>query len=228
MSSIKIAYKTIPAIKTSINFLTKEVVSIVYNKKPFSLSKAKNRIFLDAKNQFWYLTKGGLFPEKYAYSNMGGVTYQAITIDGDKLVFPVNQKMTLVETSVEENLNTNIVLNVAGQYRLRNGLKMKIFAYTNDEEFASEPTFIGLYRHQGFDSAIRYSENGKVLSHGGDITFEIESEWIEKEVWVVVGPNPNITKTNSSEFISQTFETEEEAKKSVGTSKSFVITKVVV
>lgn len=230
MSKIRITYKTIrPALKTSSSVtLSKEVVFIEYGKRSYVTSTSPSRrIFIDEKNQFWYLTGGHVYPEKYAYTQFNGSHYQAITISGSKLIFQANSKFELIETSSgkPDERPLPFALNAGYVYRLNNGFKMKIVALETDMDFVSEPTYIGVYRQNGTDSAIRFNAKGKVISHGGNIEYDIESEWALKDLWLVVGPNPNAYPVT---YFSTPFPTEEAALKFVGTNKSLVITKVVV
>ncbi len=230
MSKIKITYKTIrPALKTSSSVtLSKEVISIDYGKRNYLISSSPNRrIFIDEKNQFWYLAGGHVYPEKYAYTQYNGSHYQAITISGSRLIFQANSKLELIETSSgkPDVRSLPFALNVGYVYRLNNSFKMKIVALETDMDFVSGPTYIGVYRQNGTDSAIRFNVNGKVISHGGNIEYDIESEWTLKDLWVVVGPNSDSYPLT---YFSTTFPTEEAAMNFVGTNKSLIVTKVVV
>ena len=101
-----------------------------------------------------------------------------------------------------------VVLTVGNLYRLRNNVKVTIIAKIESGELCSSTQYVGVYNYNGDLATIRLSPIGKVLSHGGDLNYDVTERWTKKTVWIVLY---NTADLSGSVVSSQSFDTEAKA-----------------
>lgn len=152
-------------------------------------------IYLDNKRYFWYNTGDD---RVYRY-HIKNDNCQVITVAGTAFVAYKNDLKDENVTALD--VDGSCDLKVGGIYRLRNGVKMQLVSCLAEGEFASEATFVGVYK----DGTIRFSARRKLLSHGGDQNWAIVSEWKEVDLWQVTSLNGN------GQYLTHNFKSEADA-----------------
>lgn len=144
---------------------------------------ASRKIYIDEKYKKLYY-KFHADDQAYQYELMGGI--QKLVINGHKLNVNIVQIEIQILGENQQSQSSQIIPEVGKQYRLRNEAIVKIVAFENDKNFVSEPTYIGVCLFGENDGTIRYSREGKLLSHGKVTNFEIVSEYTENKIWLVI------------------------------------------
>jgi len=151
---------------------------------------ASRKIYIDENYKRLYY-KFHTDKQAYQYELIDDI--QKLTINGRKL----NVCITQIEIQIlgenenhQQCQNSQIIPEVGKQYKLHNGAIVKIIAFEDDEKFVSEPTFIGIFIVSCLFgknySTVRYSKEGKLLSHDKVKIFEIASEYKENKIWLVI------------------------------------------
>lgn len=183
-------------------------------------------LFIDENLKLWYKTRNDNDACKYAITHpkSGSASYQTLNLGGAKPI-RIYENDTIIVTQAEQQtpnkpLIKGILLNVDEEYRLRNGMRMKIIACISDKDYTDDEVFVGVYKIDRLNT-IRYSSSGTLLSHGNDRNFDIVDLWKEQDVWVVVVPVASPTG-----FESKTFLTQEAAERYQKLRGAGIITKV--
>jgi hypothetical protein len=160
---------------------------------------ASRKIYIDENYKKLYY-KFHTDKQAFQYELIGGI--QKLTINGHKLNICITQIEIQILGENQQFQSSEIIPEVGKQYRLHNGAIVKIIAFENDKKFVSEPTYIGIYLFGKIDGTVRYSKEGKLLSHDKVKNFEIVYEYKENKIWLVINDD-GITCKVSSYYVKE-------------------------
>jgi hypothetical protein len=169
-------------------------------------------LFIDQDDKsFWYKNRNDNGASKYAITKPKyGRPYQTLNLGGATPIRIYEDDIIMFENVIPSPLGPTIkgiLLKVDEEYKLRNGMRMKIVACISDKDYTDDEVFVGVYKIDRLNT-IRYSSSGTLLSHGNDKNYDIVDLWREQDVWIVVVPVASPTC-----FESKTFLTKEAAEK---------------
>jgi hypothetical protein len=182
-------------------------------------------LFIDENHKLWYKTRNDNSACKYAITHpkSGSASYQTLNLGGAKPI-RIYENDTIIVAQAEQQTPlpsmSKTFLKVDEEYKLRNGMRMKIVACISDKDYTDDEVFVGVYKIDRLNT-IRYSSSGILLSHGNDKNYDIVDLWKEQDVWIVVVPVASPTC-----FESKTFLTKEAAEKYQKLRGAGTITKV--
>jgi hypothetical protein len=232
MSKIITVYQK--ALGTSVRryILGKEVFSthitcIKIGNERYPTEHLNRTLFIDENHKLWFKTRNDNGACKYAITKPKcGRSYQTLNLGGAKPI-RIYEDDTIIVAQAEQQTPlpsmSKTFLKVDEEYKLRNGLKMKIIANVSNEDYTNQETFVGIYKISDNHAmgTIRYDAFGSVLSHGKDSNYEVVDKWKERDVWVVV-----VQVSGPIEFESKTFLTKEAAERYQKLRGAGIITKV--